>query len=202
MKNLLAGLLLLVFVSSANAAIIDNGIYTTDSTSGLDWLDLTETTNKSYNYVSTQFGIAGEFEGYRYATGLELNGMIENYTGIDLTGIIATSWSNDANIGGLVNLLGDNSTTTGGGGWFYSRGMTADTYNSGSETRQVFAVLIDYVDLLRNDYTSSGTGINFRDEMSSNMGSFLIRESVPETSSFYLFTISLLGLFGAARRKV
>ena len=57
----------------ANAAIIDNGSYTTDTESGLDWLDVTLSINRSYSDVSSQFGSGGDFEGWRYATGIEFD---------------------------------------------------------------------------------------------------------------------------------
>ncbi len=50
-----ASILLLVSVQ-ANASIIDNGDRTTDSVSGLDWLDVTFSMNRSYDEVSAQFG--------------------------------------------------------------------------------------------------------------------------------------------------
>ena len=59
---------ILGFTSTAFAAIYDNGTGTTDSTSGLDWLDLTASTGRSYADVSGEFGTGGDFEGYRYAT--------------------------------------------------------------------------------------------------------------------------------------
>jgi hypothetical protein len=39
-----------------------------DSDTGLSWLDFDQTVNRSRNYVKTQFGPGGEFEGFRYAT--------------------------------------------------------------------------------------------------------------------------------------
>lgn len=57
----------LILSTSVNAALIDNGNITTDTETGLDWLDITESTNLSYNYVSSQFGVGGQFEGWRYA---------------------------------------------------------------------------------------------------------------------------------------
>ena len=41
------GLGLLMSASAANAALIDNATYTTDTAFGLDWLDLTATKGQS-----------------------------------------------------------------------------------------------------------------------------------------------------------
>jgi hypothetical protein len=67
----------------ANASIIDNGPYTTDTESGLDWLDVTLSIDRSYDDVSTQFGSAGDFEGWRYASGLEFEQLWNNISGVD-----------------------------------------------------------------------------------------------------------------------
>jgi hypothetical protein len=58
-------------VSSANASIIDLNIITRDTSTGLDWLDLTETNGRSYNDISSKLGAGEEFEGWRYASPAE-----------------------------------------------------------------------------------------------------------------------------------
>ena len=40
---------------------------TLDTDTLLQWLDLTESTNLSFNFVSIQFGPGGQFEGWEYA---------------------------------------------------------------------------------------------------------------------------------------
>ncbi|NOQ76980.1 MAG: hypothetical protein GQ475_04155 [Methylococcaceae bacterium] len=86
MKRLLLTVITLIlpftFSISVKADIIDNGTYTTDTLSGLDWLDVTASINKSYNDVIDQFDANGEFSGYRYATANEFNTLISHYTGV------------------------------------------------------------------------------------------------------------------------
>ena len=60
----------------AHATIIDNGTYTTDTATGLDWLDVTASTNLSFSYVSSQFGTGGQFEGWRYASGADFTTLL------------------------------------------------------------------------------------------------------------------------------
>ncbi|MFT7235595.1 MAG: hypothetical protein ACI9QV_001177 [Methylophagaceae bacterium] len=48
---------------AASTSFIDNGSYTTDTISGLDWLDVTTSKDQSYNYVSSQFGVGGVYQG-------------------------------------------------------------------------------------------------------------------------------------------
>lgn len=45
---------------------------------GLYWLDVNLTINRSYNDVSSQFGVGGDFAGYRYASGNEVNTLFSN----------------------------------------------------------------------------------------------------------------------------
>ena len=49
-----------------------------DKITGLEWLDITETTNQSYNYISSQFSIGGGYQGFRYATTEEVKEFITN----------------------------------------------------------------------------------------------------------------------------
>jgi hypothetical protein len=66
----------------ANATFIDNGDYTTDTESGLDWLDWTETMD------DTQAEALAEFsgDGWRIATSMEATDLIESYFGISFAG--------------------------------------------------------------------------------------------------------------------
>ncbi|MFZ1547467.1 MAG: PEP-CTERM sorting domain-containing protein [Candidatus Nitrotoga sp.] len=82
MKKLFMIVALLCGIQNAGAAFIDSGTYLTDTISGLDWLDVTASVNRSYNDVSSRFGVGGEFEGWRYATGLEFRALAVNFTGL------------------------------------------------------------------------------------------------------------------------
>lgn len=42
-------------------------LLTRDTNSGLEWLDLSVTVDKTYNQISGEFGPGGQFEGFRYA---------------------------------------------------------------------------------------------------------------------------------------
>ncbi len=67
--------------TSAYSAIVDNGSYTTVTATGLDWLDLTETSNRSYNDIYSQLGSGGEFSGWRYASLAEMNALLDAFGG-------------------------------------------------------------------------------------------------------------------------
>jgi hypothetical protein len=59
----------------ANATLIDNGDYSTDTESGLDWLDWAETKGMTQGYALSQFSDAG----WRAATEIEAFGLMENF---------------------------------------------------------------------------------------------------------------------------
>ena len=63
----------------ANATIIDLGNITRDTNTRLDWLDVTETLNMSYDDVIVQMGIGNKYERWRYATAAELDQLIINF---------------------------------------------------------------------------------------------------------------------------
>lgn len=80
LAGLATGLFLLGTVGLADAFLIErdlfisgDGLITSDTDTGLYWLDLTVTTNLSYNDVLTHIGTGGSLEGFRYATVADLD---------------------------------------------------------------------------------------------------------------------------------
>ena len=71
--NLLLAITTFALSVSINAELMDNGKYTLDTKTGLDWLDLTETKGMSYSFVLSQFKSGGQFEGWEFATREQLN---------------------------------------------------------------------------------------------------------------------------------
>lgn len=76
-KNILT-LMALTLSMTANAAIVDLGNITRDTSTGLDWLDLTETNGRSYTDISSKLGAGQEFDGWHYATIDEVETLWEN----------------------------------------------------------------------------------------------------------------------------
>lgn len=77
---------LFVLVSEVNATVIsiDDVVFgidsiTVDTDQGLEFLDLTLSVNRSFNDISTQFSIGGDFEGFRHATVIEVELLINNF---------------------------------------------------------------------------------------------------------------------------
>jgi len=95
--------------------IIDNSSYTTDTVSGLEWLDLTTSSDQSMDYVTGQFGVGGEYEGWRHATVEEVIGFINNAGGDSLNTYDSPQYPsviNDSVLDDLVQLLGSNYVLT------------------------------------------------------------------------------------------
>ena len=59
---------------------LDNNRTTVDTVTGLEWLDLTESLNLSYNDVAAQLSTGGMFEGYRYANTTEMEDLFNAFT--------------------------------------------------------------------------------------------------------------------------
>ncbi len=109
MKKIIC-LLFFLFTSSVHAAIVDNGNYTTDTATGLDWLDVTLSQGRSYDDVASQFGTSGDFEGWGFATSAQFVTLLVNATGLSTAEIanpVGYLLSNSHITHDIVTLLGD-----------------------------------------------------------------------------------------------
>lgn len=179
--------------------IEDHGNYLTDKTSGLDWLDITNTFGKSYDYVSSQFGEAGLYAGWRYATGEEFNSLISNYTGATISGYGVINQETDL-IDGLVTMLGYYTPLVD---VYYAAGFIADPgpltsyyYRAGicnNDQARVSCMLggdaqdvsVAHLDFAASNYSQW------------NIGSFLVRSTsnnVPEPASAALVGLAIAAI--------
>lgn len=155
-----------LFAMPVSAEIIDNSTYTTDTVGGLDWLDVSSTTGLSVDYISTQFGIGGDYEGWRYATGIEFNILINNYTGStyhikDYT----RHYYDEGVVDGLVELLGDTSGTA----QLYTYGRIADFHDFDG---RVWLSLI----AVSNNSTQAHSAYGYTNSTGINVGHYLVRD--------------------------
>ena len=67
--------LTVAFAAPARALLIDQGVTTLDTATNLEWLDLTESTSRSFDDVSGQFGTGGDFAGWRHANTAEVSAL-------------------------------------------------------------------------------------------------------------------------------
>jgi len=200
LRMLVLATIILVISNSANATLIDNGGYVTDTTSGLDWLKLTATQDRSYNDVASKFGSGQEFEGWRYASTWELESMLldQGIVGCDsCPGDIVLCGYDPANNGKvtpIIQLFGVLTTTiySGGETKFNLYGWLGTNYvdHTGAVIGKTLGVMQDFeegqprvhdalVEVDLNHYLDN------LDEHQIYLGSWLVRESmapIPEPS--------------------
>jgi len=196
----------LLFMSSTQAAIVSldwkttgDNLITRDTVSGLNWLDLTETNNMSYDYIIGQLGIGGQFAGYRYATNSEVVGLWSNF-GVDLSANQPVSASEpDPKVMSAALVLGNimnekNSYFPAG-----AIGVTSEYDYTRSGTHYRMGAINTPSDTI---YYLSGKSLQFDNTAGVDIGSYLVATSaVPIPSALWLFGSGLIGLIGLARRK-
>ncbi len=184
-KSISLAAMALVVSSGVNAAIMDLGNITRDTTSGRDWLDLTETTNTSFNQMLLEIGVGGQFAGWTIASYSDVEELFDNAGG-------------DGNYPGTQTVLASNLLPLWG-----VTGHTTDKtwFNVSDIGTQPGASTSGAV--LGLDGTLSYYG-NFAgvDSVFPGVGTALYKvSSVPVPAAAWLFGSGLIGLVGVARRK-
>jgi hypothetical protein len=77
-------------IQSANDPVFGSDSITQDTSTGLEWLDVTASRNLSFNDVVAQLGAGGAFEGFRHATSSDLGTFFANL-GLTPGGLVADS---------------------------------------------------------------------------------------------------------------
>jgi hypothetical protein len=183
--------------TQSEAAVSHSGSYTTDDVTGFQWLDLSETLNQSYDVVSGELGVGGQFAGHRYATEAEVIALADSagflpggVPGMNIAGTDVVDY-----LSHLVSSLGSVAVP---------EGHSSIGYISLFQDAEV-----RYVDLYDSEVHQDGA----RDHVNSlstlhavhtssdpNIGSFLIR-TIPEPTTLTLAAFSLLGI-GYRRRSL
>ncbi|GEM_PF-755436 len=188
----------------------DNAL-TYDSSTNLEWLDLTQTVGESVVYVDSQLGPGGAYDGFRYATRTEVEQLFNDF------GIFSAP-NDDAKvikIDELAALMGQtypaNPSVTPAGG---SRGFAGINdpalYNRDMWLMNMWyqqqsccggATWWEFQDF---GYDPSLTPATYITDGASDTGSYLVRtavSTVPLPATAWLFGSGLLGLAGMARSK-
>jgi len=194
----------------ANATIIDNGSFTTDTSTKLDWLDVTQTLNFSYDEVYIELSEGGSFEEWRYANIDELYGLSSNYLGFTVSSSVDDYYYFDDNrLKDLVKLLGN----TLDAGFLLEHGYTYEqqpNYKVGYdlnftqgwilESNAIGTPKVIEGRVMNNesagDYLGAQQGYYFPTSYSNiQRGSYLVRDtmSIPTPSTILLL---LIGMFG------
>lgn len=195
---------------NAGAAILSvdwqtegDNLITRDTTSGLEWLDLTATTSQSYNDVSSRFGAGQEFEGWRYATQSEAAAFFDAFGG---NSAYYNGWSTQNN--GLFDIVSQYwgqtacdtiGCSTGDGQSIF---LTAEVVNVSTHSygriydydSNILSLTQDYVDVHVSSFQNSFSDVS--------LGSALVRVSaVPVPAAFWLFGSGLIAQLSYVRRK-
>jgi hypothetical protein len=201
-KKIESVLLLFMFAMPLQAALIEqdwsainDAAITYDSTTGLEWLDVTVTAGLSYNDVAAELGVGGAYEGFSFASSQQVAGLfsavglgeipnVPEFLGggeqiQTLLGYWGVTWY--LGTGERTEFLTSNTTGLLAGEHFTGRVFWLEVGDTG--------VTAEY--LARDDDYSNFT-----------IGSALVRAAspVPVPAAVWLFGSGLMGLIGFSRK--
>ncbi|NOQ65233.1 MAG: PEP-CTERM sorting domain-containing protein [Methyloprofundus sp.] len=189
----------LLSISHVNAEIIDNDSYTTDTISGLDWLDLSATRGMSYDQVVADT----ELNGWRFATTSEVSSFFDAFGG-DSNFYNGYSTQNNGLFDVIAPLWGDLRQQT-----------HLQIPNEGDGFSKFFTQASDPTDFIPHgliydeilepetttqDYVSISFGSTNSVYSDLDTGSALVRNTVPEPTTFILISTGLLGMLRLRQR--
>jgi hypothetical protein len=172
-----------------------DGALTYDTETGLQWLDVDASFHRSFDDVSTQFGMGGNFEGFRYASEAETR-LLFTHAGIpDLSG----EWNalNYLPIVELQELIGITwgsfGTTWGFTGDSGCCGLTIRVIGIRQQSNPLSSIFMQGI-VVSSDHRP--------DEYVGFGGNWLVR-SIPEPTTLVLLGVALAALayFKLARGK-
>lgn len=186
-------LMLFLFSFNANALLIDNGLTTTDTSTGFEWLDVTATQGKSVNEVLSGFG-GFVNSGYRYATTDEVINLWSalgiNTLDQPLESLAAPVSLGHALFGLTTDAIVNNEV------FQLTAGFT-DPASAIGPTNDISTLILRLEGSFGSVTTSggcSGFGDSCLDVVRNDWGSWLVRTNSPSPGISAPATISLLGL--------
>lgn len=184
-KSKVAAILAGLFVSAAaNAAIIDNGTYTSDTSLGLDYLDVGLVQGGLSFY---QAGVLYGGRSWRLATAAELASTWSAVTGLALTSAEILSSDNDMGAGPTASLVGLFDGVTD------DKGVTGELVIGNYRISGYYNYIAEGGLAVHTQYDDSHFS-----SLDGNHGAWLVT-SVPEPSTYALFGIGLLALLAKRR---
>jgi len=171
--NTIIACTLFILSINANAALVGNGLLTTDTLTGLAWLDLAETENMTFNQVYSETQAGGLYEQFHIATQTELADLFTSYAfnsnlwdfwGVTANSVITQTMYDDP----AINEITDGIANTG---FLDFTGVVA--LNQGTVS----------IDFSQPNFTTA------------------LVQTVPLPAPVFLLLSGLLGLFGLAKRS-
>ncbi|MFT4580854.1 MAG: hypothetical protein ACI8XZ_000578 [Gammaproteobacteria bacterium] len=198
LRTALAVLFTSLFVASFNAqaALVDNGAFTTDTVNQLDWLDLTETANESFDTVAGRIAPLGDLFGWSFATQTQVTGLFDSAGGAGSYPQTGSSANAPATL--LLGLWGTLSNNT--------EFNTQQSLFLTEESSGVGLHSLGFIEAFDNAFGPGGSldsSVSVAGDFTSQpfIGSALVRPSiVPIPAAVWLFG-SALGLLGWRHRK-
>jgi hypothetical protein len=204
-------LLILIFTlrfTSANAALVDNGLYTTDTITGIDWLDLTETNGKSFDEVSNQLNNGEKLEGWKFATRSDIDIFWTDAGGVGPFSGLANGKSNW--VGQIQRLWGKTYPfvyLVNGYAVQGSIAMTSDKSGTCS-TCNLTVYILDNIDLSDSNYGDYAEAIQLNEAYRSQgqvpIGMALIRNNsapIPEPATLSMYALGLVAVLSLVKRS-
>lgn len=209
-----------ISVAEASSVLVDDGSYTYDPHTHLDWLDLTATQGLSYDQVTANDGVSYIADGWHYATFSDVLSLYKD-AGIVFTefpdannpgdyGYDLLSPTPDSTVQALINLLGQtfepDYDLPGTGSYGVFQSTTAGYY--GVAIAQIYP---DRPNPPRPDFASEAVVLDNHFTTADltdfdGIGSYLVRDAdvaatpLPASSLLFASGIGLIG-FVAWRRK-
>jgi len=192
-----------------------DGLLTLDTSSGLQWLDLTVTQNKSYAQVAQQLGAGGLYDGFRFARFSEVTSFVVD-AGITPQSYVSAYYPNTdqlnkflsfANLVGMTYRYSDTLSEHD-----IAAGLTSDI-GSSAGTNLVYKLeysenpfICGACSLRYSFVTDGGNTSQLSTATSQYVGSWLVRDTtvpapVPVPAAAWLLGSGLLGLVGVARKR-
>jgi len=191
-------LLSAVSSSTAGLIVVDDvkfgvGSITRDTTNKVEWLDLTLSTNRTFEFVEGQLVIGGAFQGFRHASAQEITGL---WTSAGIPNIGTSSFVNIAPSQALMNLIGSTSFQGGIGNGKEAIGIGKDGLRS------------DLDAFLYNGNPVMGAFIEefeWKGRSAGTVGHWLVRDvstatPVPEPTTL-LLAVGGIGFVGIAHQR-
>lgn len=188
-------------ISSADHSTFGTDSLTYDSVQGLYFLDLVHTLDETYDYVFSELGTGGEYEGFRFATEQEVINLVNNwgFSPTAMAGVETVGNTGGDQISGLVDLVTPTRIVIPS--FRESNGVTGTSTGSGVHR---IVSLGDVTPPLSNDDVDAD-GVIADNSSLATLGSWLVllpeTSSVPEPSGLALLGISTLIGTCCIRRK-